>query len=236
MNTIKNWIPNLLTLGNLTCGMLACWLAANLPDSFSGPDASMAERWIHWSPSILIFGAAIIDFLDGFVARLLKVQSELGKQLDSLADVVSFGVAPSFVVIGNEYLGAWSPLGLLIGIFACVRLAKFNIDTRQSDSFLGLPVPSTGMIIAALPFVDSEGMLGFMLHPWFIGILVVVLCLLMVSELPLLAMKFKTFGIKENLARYAIVLMAVLLLIFFGIQAIVLIIPGYVLISVLARK
>lgn len=236
MKAIKNWIPNLLTLGNLTCGMLACWVAArNIPD-YLETDFSQYDRWLYVAPSIFIFGAAIIDFLDGFVARLLKVQSELGKQLDSLADVVSFGVAPSFILLTYNYLGAFSPAALLIGIFACVRLAKFNIDTRQSDSFLGLPVPSTGMIIASLPFVDKEGPLAFLLNQWVVGGLVVVLCALMVSELPLLAMKFKNFSLKDNIYRYAVLALGAALLIFLGIQSLTLIILGYVLISVIARK
>jgi CDP-diacylglycerol--serine O-phosphatidyltransferase len=236
MNAIKNWIPNLLTLGNLTCGMLACWVAArNIPDYYE-TDFSQYDRWLYVAPSIFIFGAAIIDFLDGFVARLLKVQSELGKQLDSLADVVSFGVAPSFILLSYNFLGEFSPAGLLIGIFACVRLAKFNIDTRQSDSFLGLPVPSTGMIIASLPFVDKEGPLAFLLNQWVVGGLVVVLCALMVSEIPLLAMKFKNFTLKDNIYRYAVIVLGAALLIILGIQSLTLIILGYVLISVIARK
>lgn len=174
--------------------------------------------------------------MDGFVARLLKVQSELGKQLDSLADVVSFGVAPSFILLSYNFLGEFSPAGLLIGIFACVRLAKFNIDTRQSDSFLGLPVPSTGMIIASLPFVDKEGPLAFLLNQWVVGGLVVVLCALMVSEIPLLAMKFKNFTLKDNIYRYAVIVLGAALLIILGIQSLTLIILGYVLISVIARK
>ncbi len=229
MKTIKNWIPNIITLGNLTCGMLACYIAVWL-------GSQVDYKYWYFIPSIWIFGAAVLDFFDGFAARVLKVHSELGEQLDSLADMVSFGVAPALIIMGDNMIGEYSYLGFLIGIFACIRLAKFNIDTRQSDSFLGLPVPSVGLVIAALPFVDKSGPLAFMVNPWVVAGLVVVLCLLMISEIPLLALKFKTFGLKENFYRYAVIVMGAAILIIFKIQGLPLVILGYVLISLMARK
>lgn len=236
MNKIKIWIPNLLTLGNLLCGMLSCWISARMIPEMSSEDYEGINKLQYWAPSILILGAAVIDFMDGFVARMLKVSSELGKQLDSLADVVSFGVAPSFLVIGYGYLGNYAPLALSIGIFACVRLAKFNIDTRQSESFLGLPVPSTGLIIASLPFVNPEGYVWFLLNLYVLGILIASLCLLMVSEIPLLSLKFKNFKLKNNFPKYLLLAIAFIILASIGIQGFTFIILAYVLISVIYKK
>ncbi len=238
MNAIKKWIPNIITLGNLGCGMLACYIAASESGEYTDEhlEESAYKMWWYVYPSLFIFGAAILDFFDGLVARLLGVQSELGKQLDSLADLVSFGVAPSFIIISYGWLGDFVPVGFLIGIFACIRLAKFNIDTRQSDSFLGLPVPSTGIVIASLPFIDKAGPLSFMLNPLVVAVLVVLLCVLMVSELPLLALKFKNYGLKDNVYRYLVLLIGLLALIFFQFQGLPLVILGYVLVSLIAPK
>ena len=235
MNAIKKWIPNIITLGNLTCGMVACWMAILTPLRLGFGSLPFDQYW-YFYPSLYIFGAAILDFFDGLAARLLKVNSELGKQLDSLADVVSFGVAPSFIILGYGLMGEYSFLGFLIGIFACIRLAKFNIDTRQSDSFLGLPVPSTGIVIASLPFIDKAGRLAFMLNPWVVAGLVVLLCILMVSELPLLALKFKNYTLKDNVYRYLVLLIGLLAIAFFQFQGLPLVILGYVLVSLIARN
>ena len=235
MNTIKKWIPNIITLGNLTFGMMACWMAIQSPLRMGFGLLPFNQYW-YLHPSFYIFGAAILDFFDGFAARLLKVHSELGKQLDSLADLVSFGVAPSLIIIGYGLMGDYSFLGLLIGVFACVRLAKFNIDTRQSDSFLGLPVPSTGIVIASLPFIDKSGPLAFMLNPWMVASLVVLLCVLMVSELPLLALKFKNYNLNDNVYRYLVLLIGMLSLVFFQFQGLPLVILGYVSVSLIAKN
>ena len=244
MNDIKKWIPNILTLGNLMCGMLACLTAAVQSGIFMGEfistDYNCVFNATHYNcllvPSLFIFGAAILDFLDGLAARLLKVHSELGKQLDSLADMVSFGVAPSFIIFSYNIMGEYSYMGLFIGIFACIRLAKFNIDTRQSDSFLGLPVPSVGIIIASLPFIDKNGLLAFMRDPWFVAGLVVLLCILMVCELPLLALKFKNYSLKDNFYSYLVLLIGLISILIFHFQGLPLVILGYVLVSLISRK
>ena len=236
MNSIKKWIPNIITLGNLTCGMLACWFAAQIKPKELNYEFLWYDVTQYTASSFLVFFAAILDFFDGLAARLLKVHSELGKQLDSLADVVSFGVAPSFIILGYGLMGEYSLLGLFIGIFACIRLAKFNIDTRQSESFLGLPVPSTGIVIASLPFIDKNGPLSFMLNPWMVAGLVVLLCILMVSELPLLALKFKNYSLKDNFYRYLVLLIGLLALILFQFQGLPLVILGYVLVSLIAKS
>ncbi|MFM9946008.1 MAG: CDP-diacylglycerol--serine O-phosphatidyltransferase [Bacteroidia bacterium] len=232
MKAINRWIPNIITLGNLTCGMLACWCAAAFM-VYNQRDFVHSEYYYY--PSFFIFGAAILDFFDGLAARILKVNSELGKQLDSLADVVSFGVAPSFIILGYNLMGEYSFLGLFIGIFSCIRLAKFNIDNRQSNSFLGLPVPSTGIVIASLPFIDKSGPLAFMVNPWVVGSLVVLLCCLMVSELPLLALKFKNYNLKDNIFKYLVLFIGLVSLIIFQFQGLPLVILGYVLVSLIAN-
>lgn len=236
MTDIKKWIPNIITLSNLGCGMIACWIAArNIPD-FLQNESQIENKWLMVSPSLFIFAAAIFDFLDGLAARLLNVSSDLGKQLDSLADIVSFGIAPSFIIIAYSYLGDYSAFGLFLGIFAAIRLAKFNNDTRQSDSFLGLPVPSAGLIIASLPFIDNTDVLAFLHNFWVMAILIIALCLLMISEIPLLALKFKNLNLKDNIFRYILLLIATVLLIFFGFQSISLIIFSYILISIIFLK
>ncbi len=240
INTFKKWIPNCITLGNLTCGMLACYMAVsqNLINSDANPMVEGFKNWSYLAPAILIFCAALLDFFDGLAARLLNVHSELGKQLDSLADMVSFGVAPSFIILSYNLAGNYlfSFSGLLIGLFACIRLAKFNIDTRQSNSFLGLPVPSVGLIIASLLFIDSTSSLSFLIKPAMVLSLILLLCILMVSELPLLALKFKTYGLKGNLGRYLVLGLGLTLFICFQFQGIPLIILGYVLVSLFVKE
>lgn len=235
MTEIKKWIPNIITLANLGCGMIACWIAArNIPDFLQS--GNISDKWLLVAPSLFIFAASLFDFLDGFAARILKVNSELGKQLDSLADVVSFGLAPSFIIIAYGFMGDYSAFGLLLGIFSAIRLAKFNTDTRQSDTFLGLPVPSAGLIVASLPFIETNGVLSFMINPWFVAALISIMCLLMISEIPLLALKFKNFGIKENIFRYAVLLIGAVSLITLGFKGISISILGYVFVSLIALR
>jgi CDP-diacylglycerol--serine O-phosphatidyltransferase len=222
-------IPNLFTATNLLCGITAILF-------------SLAGR-IDIAP-YFIFAAAILDFFDGFLARLLNQQGELGKQLDSLADVVSFGVAPGvicFVVLAvstssdfQQYNGyysdfesiwqswfqhfsefqvdSWLPfVALLIPFFSMFRLAKFNIDTRQSDSFIGLPTPANTIFFLTFPLllavdypsVSTElNWVFFCIQPAFFIPLIVIMSLMLVAEIPLFAMKFKSFAWKGNEIRY----------------------------------
>lgn len=236
MIDFKKWIPNTITLANLGCGMVACWIAARNMPEFLHDEYFMGNKWLLVAPSLFIFAAAIFDFLDGLAARILNVNSDLGKQLDSLADVVSFGVAPSFIIIAYDFMGDYSVFGLFLGVFSAIRLAKFNNDTRQTDSFLGLPVPSAGLTIASLPFIDKSGMLAFLVNPWAIAIHIILLCLLMISEIPLLALKFKNFNFKENIYRYIILFIGAAMLISFGFQSIYIIILSYVVVSLISVK
>jgi CDP-diacylglycerol--serine O-phosphatidyltransferase len=186
--------------------------------------------------------AAIFDFMDGFAARLLKAYSPLGMQLDSLSDVVSFGAAPGFIVyrfLSATPVNAAIPFfAFLIPLFAALRLAKFNIDTRQTSSFLGMPVPANALFWAALiPY------LSFNLHldtysevltaQIVILILIVAFCLLMTSELPMFSLKFKHYKWRGNEWSYALVVISALLFFFFKMLGVSLAIISYILLSLI---
>lgn len=231
---IKKHIPNFLTLMNLFTGSLSIYF-------YSVGEISLA--------AYLIFIAALFDFSDGFAARALKAYSPLGAQLDSLADIVSFGLAPSFIllhliveshgrqqfmVIGFDVLPF---VALLLPLFAALRLAKFNIDDRQTSSFIGLPTPAAGLMVASLPLIKQQlyesQSLFYMLVTntyFYIGI-VVVLCFLMVSELPLFGLKFKSMSIKGNEIRYLFLIASLVLLVFLQFTAIPFIILLYLFLS-----
>lgn len=221
---IKKHIPNAITCGNLLCGCLA------ILQTFEGN--------LVWA-SYLIGIAAILDFFDGFTARLLNVHSAIGKDLDSLADVVTFGVVPGLMIhrmleIGylvnhQEYevivRNGWLVyIPLLIPIFSAVRLAKFNNDTRQTDSFIGVPTPANAILIASIPLIvnwDTQfdlkncGLIHFLIQPYTLLALSVVMSYLLVAELPLIALKFKNFGWKGNEIRYIFLALSLLSLIVF---------------------
>jgi CDP-diacylglycerol--serine O-phosphatidyltransferase len=195
---------------------------------------------------LFIILAAVFDFLDGFCARLLKAYSPIGGQLDSLADVVSFGLAPGFVVFsflntvsaGTFFETSFLPYSaFLIPVFSALRLAKFNIDTRQKDSFLGLPVPANALfwvslIPAIIPFIK-----GYEIAVCFIIlILILAFCLLMVSELPMFSLKFKSYSWEKNQWAYLLIGIAILLIILFRFFGISLAIICYILFSILKTK
>jgi CDP-diacylglycerol--serine O-phosphatidyltransferase len=244
---IKKHIPNAITCGNLLCGCLA------IVSIFNGN--------MVWS-AYLVGIAAVLDFFDGFVARLLKVGGEMGKQLDSLADMVTFGAVPGFVVfelirtsfrqdmlknisfsesvpIPNFYLAALF-IPVLIPIFSALRLAKFNIDTRQSSSFIGVPTPANAMLICSLPLINyfQPILLGYKVsditaNVYFLVALTVIMSYLMVAELPLFALKFKNFSWTDNKIRYIYLISSLLLLIVFHFIAIPIIIFLYIVLSII---
>lgn len=240
---IKKHIPNAITCGNLFCGCLAIVAA------FKGNLVMTAY---------LVGIAAVLDFFDGFVARLLKVGGEMGKQLDSLADMVTFGVVPgvimfqllnpninisihdtSFVFERHPYIHY---LGFLITIFSAIRLAKFNIDTRQSDSFIGVPTPANSILICSLPLIMNFqpmvlGINGILLlyNTYVLIGLTLLMSYLLVAELPLFALKFKNFGWSDNKIRYSFLIISVILLILFQFIAIPFIIFLYIVLSVISN-
>ena len=241
---IKKHIPNAITCGNLFCGCLA------IASAFNGH--------LLWS-AYLVGIAAVLDFFDGFAARLLKVGGEMGKQLDSLADMVTFGVLPGVVMFkliamsitaGESYcsdkniiaanLHFLKYLGFIITIFSCVRLAKFNIDIRQTNSFIGVPTPANTILICSIPLINryQPDILGFHIYSitgnlYFLVGLTILMSYLLVAELPLFALKFKNFGWTDNKIRYSFLIIAVLLLILFQFIAIPFIIFLYIVLSVI---
>ncbi len=235
MNAIKRNIPNIITLANLFCGLCAIIFAfqGNLPLA-----------------SFCIFSGAFFDFFDGLAARLLKVTVDLGKQLDSMADMVTFGVAPGFILFhimcdsSQEILfrsatveGFFFPaiLALLIPIFSAVRLANFNIDTKQATSFIGLPTPVLAIFVASLPLIDKYQQLSMLSDLRFLIVITVILPLLLVAKIPLFSLKFsKEEGMASNLNifRITLILASVILLFVFQFAAIPFIVILYLILSI----
>lgn len=257
-------IPNLFTAGNLLSGVCSIILA------FSG-QLELA--------CFLIYFAAILDFFDGFLARLLNQKSELGKQLDSLADMVTFGVAPGILVClvlviqttdlryipgltFNEFVGMkigqflhllsfgqWGMInwiclaGLIIPFFSMFRLAKFNIDSRQSESFIGLPTPANTIFFTAFPLLlasnyeqSPNAVLDFLTTPWVLFAITVVMSLLLVAELPLFSLKFKHFKWKGNEVKFVFLLICVVLIPLLLAWSILIIITLYLILSIIENK
>ncbi len=191
--------------------------------------------------SYMVVCAGIADFFDGLMARLLKVHSAIGKELDSLADMVSFGVVPGMMVfqlIDNDYL-KW--VGLCIPIFAALRLAKFNIDEHQATYFIGVPTPAIALLVASFPLIIIHNGLFFemlnngdkypILMRWFFAILAIVCSALMVMPIPLISMKFKNLSWAGNKARYILVILSLISIIAFQFAAVPVIFVLYVVLS-----
>lgn len=256
-------IPNLFTLLNLVFGCLAIisMLQAGLEPMFSSDGVAVTNQFGSqylqmpekiWMASLFIGIAAVVDFLDGFVARLFKASSEMGKQLDSLADVVSFGVAPAMIIYqflrlsiakeqgGLDASSSWLLPAFILPCAAAWRLARFNLDTTQSYSFKGMPVPAAGIFVASLPLiywnVNEEWAQNLLLNKWFLYAVVLLLSGLMVSTLPLMALKFKDFSIKNNLPKYLVIVIAILALVLLKWLAIPVAVLAYVIISLLFKN
>jgi CDP-diacylglycerol--serine O-phosphatidyltransferase len=248
--SIKAYIPNALTCLNLLCGCVALTF---ILDSNPAQINSAASGFAHmvsaatWQPLVqaayLIGIAAVADFFDGLVARALHVSSPIGKDLDSLADMVSFGVVPGailFKLLQQVLLLYGLPVGLAylaftVSIFSALRLAKFNNDTRQTTSFIGLPTPACTLVVASLPLIlahDSFHITSFILNPWVLLGLTVLLSGLLVAEIPLFALKFKNLRWQDNSTQFIFLLLAVALLIGLQATAIPLVVLLYVLMSV----
>lgn len=213
-------IPNVLTLCNLVAGCAAIVLALCVNDL----------QWAFWCVVI----AAVFDFLDGFVARLIKAYSAIGKELDSLADMVSFGLAPSAVLYTMYALTGGSDLWgmgvFIVAAFSALRLAKFNIDENQTKEFIGLPTPACALFFVAAGYLMQSGL--FMVSPWVILVVAAVFAFLLVCNVPMFALKFSTYGFAGNEVRYSFVLCSLIALLLTGIVAIPFIIVAYILISV----
>ncbi|WP_341226177.1 CDP-diacylglycerol--serine O-phosphatidyltransferase [uncultured Arcticibacterium sp.] len=216
-------IPNFITLGNLLCGIYGIIFLHN---------GQIKEA------AILILIALILDFLDGFVARITNSHSEIGKQLDSLADMVSFGVLPSLILFylfkDSEYL---KYLSFLPALSSALRLAKFNIDTRQTNGFRGLPTPANAMVVASFPYIlDNDlSFLGPDTLNLTLAIYSVLISFILISDIPMLALKFKNFQWVPNKIRYLFLISSLILLVFFQFKAIPIILALYIALSLLFR-
>jgi len=229
---IKKHIPNLITLLNLFCGCIALVFVAEL-------NFEMAFYFV----CLGIF----LDFFDGFFARLFKVSSPLGLQLDSLADMVTSGVVPGYVmykILSNPYVfdvNSFIPyLGFIITLGACYRLANFNIDTRQTDSFIGLPTPANTLFIMSLPLINigfyDDNFSGVIFNKWALVAITLLSAYIMNAEIPLFSLKIKDFTFRKNALQIVFLTLSVLLLGFFQYLGIPLIIITYVLLSVVNNK
>ncbi|MDP4292169.1 MAG: CDP-diacylglycerol--serine O-phosphatidyltransferase [Bacteroidota bacterium] len=227
----KKNIPNAITSLNLISGCVGILFAL---------------RGFTELAAMMIVAAALFDFLDGMAARLLHVSSTIGKELDSLSDLVSFGVLPGALVFVMLELRApvwFYYFALLIPVFSAIRLAKFNLDTRQSESFLGLPVPANALFWVGITYINlmaGETHMNLILksivgQPLIIIMLTVFLSLLLVSELPLFSLKFKNLEWGKNQIRYIFLGLAMILLIWLGVSSLPMIIVLYVLLSIFAN-
>lgn len=242
---MRKQIPNIITSLNLLCGCVAIIFAV------SGDLISA---------TFFAFAGIFLDFFDGLVARLLHAQSQVGLQLDSLADVVTSGVVPGIVMVqllSQAFTGAnmeittlfndslsqsswihFMPFtGLLIAVASGYRLAKFNVDTSQKTSFIGLPTPANTLLILSIPlilnFQATPALKTFVLDPRFLIALTLLSCVLLNAKLPLFGLKFKTWNFKDNALRYVFLMVSVLLLAFVKFMAIPIVIFLYILVSLL---
>ncbi|WP_017732060.1 CDP-diacylglycerol--serine O-phosphatidyltransferase [Nafulsella turpanensis] len=224
---IKKHIPNALTCCNLLCGCIG------IVAVFNG-NLLLAPY--------LVWLAAIFDFFDGFAARLLNVSSPIGGELDSLADNVTFGLLPASIIyamLQEAGLPAWVPyLAFVIAVFSALRLAKFNVDTRQAEHFIGLPTPANALFFSSFPLIlaKSDLPLAFIAEPWFLLGTSFIFSFLLVAELPLFALKFKSFRWQDNKLKYIFLIASVVLIILFKFVAIPLVIILYILVSLFNRK
>lgn len=230
---MKKQIPNIITLLNLFSGCIAIVMA------FNGNFKAVV---------FFVLLAAVFDFLDGFVARLLGVSSKLGVELDSLADVVSFGVAPAmavFVLLQNliQLPSFLLPakevipfMAFLIPVFSAYRLAKFNIDERQTSSFLGLPTPANALFWISFVYANQTTGTHDIFYFYLTLILIIALSLLMISELPMFSLKIKKLQIKGNEPQLILLALTVIFILLKGIKGVALSILAYIAISAVMTK
>jgi CDP-diacylglycerol--serine O-phosphatidyltransferase len=243
-------IPNVFTLLNLVFGCLAITviLQNGITIQYGTDGAQLVDIPEKiWMASLFISIAAVIDFLDGFVARLFNATSEMGKQLDSLADVVSFGVAPSLILyqflrmsFAKEESGVDISIiylmpAFLVAAAGAYRLARYNLDTTQQNGFKGVPIPAVGLLIASLPLIywntENATLVNILLNKWFLYALILIVSWLMISRLPLMAMKFKNLSLKDNMPKYILILFSVASVFIFQWLSVPVIFIGYIILS-----
>ena len=250
-------LPNLFTLLNLFFGCIAIVFALQTENiliytndeftsSFNVPEKLALA-------ALFIYLAAVVDFLDGFVARVFNASSEMGKQLDSLADVVSFGTAPGIILYqllrmssireenGIDISIAWLLPAFIVTVAAAYRLAKFNLDNSQSLGFKGVPTPAVGLMIASFPLILHYGgglinINEWLVNKWVLYGLIIILSWLMVSNLPMIALKFKDFSVKSNLPKIVLVLIGIVASVFLNWLAVPVIFIAYIIISLSTQQ
>ena len=228
---VKKHLPNAITCANLFSGCIG--IVFTFQDNLK-------------FAAYAIFLAAIFDFFDGFASRVLQSFSGIGKDLDSLADMVSFGVLPSAIMYElllqapqiphvSEYLNF---IAFLIPVFSALRLAKFNTDTRQAESFIGLPTPANAILIASIPLIllQYNSVARYILNPYGLSLFVVIMCTLLVAEIPLMSLKFKNRDFNKNFYRYLLLLFSSILILFFKFAAVPVVIVIYITLSIIQLK
>jgi CDP-diacylglycerol--serine O-phosphatidyltransferase len=227
---MRQRLPNFVTLINLFCG---CAAVVNILNA-------------HFIPAFyLLIVAGFADYVDGLLARLLEVHSPIGKELDSLADMVSFGVTPGAILYMLLAIALDLPTdgglqwmatpGFIITLFACLRLAKFNTDTRQSENFLGLNTPAATIFVTGLMLIyewDTLGLRSLILQPWLLYSTAIILSLLLVAEIPMISFKFKNFQWKGNEPRFIFLVLSVVLFVVLKELAFSILILLYILYSI----
>ena len=247
---MKRYIPNLITLLNVFCGCVATVFAV----------LNQLEL-----AALFVFLGIIFDFFDGFAARILNVRSEIGLQLDSLADMITSGLVPGIVMFQllamsikggwNITEGAFGPymeifsnwngntilpfFGFLITMASAYRLAKFNIDENQASSFIGLPTPANALLILSLPLIlfhhSIDGLNNIILNQWFLIGMTILSAFLLNSKIELFALKFKNWSFKDNALRYIFIIVSLVLLVTMQYLAVPIIIAFYILSSILSK-
>jgi len=231
MNQIKQHLPNAVTSMNALCGCIAIVY-------------TFEQNW----DMVLLFTilALVADFLDGFIARALKVSSEIGAELDSLADAITFGILPGMVIYqmlingtSNGQLDGLIPVNIvrtfafMIPIFSIIRLAKFNVDTEQTYGFKGVPTPANAAFFISIPFFYEY--LGYGLNVYLLISVIIIMSLLLVSNVRLIALKFENYRLKENWDKYFLILISIMALVLFQKMAFIIITPVYIMISIVSN-
>ena len=249
-------IPNVFTLLNLFFGCIAIvftlqtesviiYFNDGFESSFNIPEK------LTWA-AVFIGLAALVDFLDGFVARLFNATSKLGEQLDSLADVVSFGVAPSMIVYqflrmsfakeesGVDVSVIWLMPALFIAAAGAYRLARFNLDNSQQYGFKGVPIPAVGLLLASLPMIywntENVTVINLLLNKWVLYALILAVCWLMVSKLPLMALKFKNLSVKNNISKIILIAFSITAILIFHWLSVPIIFIAYIILSLIFKN
>lgn len=233
MSTFRQNIPNFVTSLNILSGLIAIYFAFSSGEHFGCMDG--------WQIACIAIGcAAIFDFFDGFLARLLGAYSELGKQLDSLSDLVSFGVAPAMLLLNvllslnHSGWAFWPMIALIIPIMGALRLARFNIDPRQSTEFIGLPIPANAIFWIGYVALINDGC-EYAAYPAIAIPVIILEALSMVSQLRMFSLKFKNYKWQGNQFRWIILFLSLIAICCMGLPALLLIIILYFILSLIKR-